>query len=232
MEIKMKEVNIRLLELWERTPDEYLNGLMPFFVDKFESHRVTFIGLNPSFSEKGYEFGLRNTAYKEIAIRDFYSFPKSALFNLEKALDIERKMMKNYPYFKPFGELLTGTAEKWNHIDLFYIRETSQNKLGSSIFQQSMKLNDFGRSQMDISKIVLEGIAPKAIVVVNALASNIFKKEYEISFDEYHGCYFTQISERSIPTFLTSMLSGQRALDTFSRERLSWHIRKVLKEVN
>jgi hypothetical protein len=30
--------------------------------------------------------------------------------------------------------------------------------------------------------------------------------------------------------FFTSMLSGQRALDIGSRERLIWHLAKVLKE--
>lgn len=140
--------------------------------------------------------------------------------------------MKCYPYFKPFGDLLDGTAEMWNHIDLFYLRETSQEKLSKSIFLKTGVLNKFGRDQMDITKSILVGLAPKAIVVVNALASNIFKEEYKLNFDEYHGCYFTRVSGRNVPTFLTSMLSGQRALDIFSRERLGWHIRKVLKDVN
>jgi len=228
----MEDINMRLINLWETTSSEYLNGLMPFFVDKLESQRVTYVGLNPSFSEKGYETGLRDTLYKDINIRDFYSFPKSDHFVLEKALDIERKMMKCYPYFKPFGDLLDGTAEMWNHIDLFYLRETSQEKLRRSIFLKTRVLNKFGRDQMDITRNILERITPKAIVVVNALASNIFKEEYKLKFDQYHGCYFTRISGRNVPTFLSSMLSGQRALDIFSRERLGWHIRKVLKDVN
>lgn len=120
----------------------------------------------------------------------------------------------------------------WNHIDLFYLRETSQEKLRRSIFLKTRVLNKFGRDQMDITRNILERITPKAIVVVNALASNIFKEEYKLKFDQYHGCYFTRISGRNVPTFLSSMLSGQRALDIFSRERLGWHIRKVLKDVN
>lgn len=223
-------MNRRLLDLWEKTPSKYLNGLMPFFIDEPERNCITFIGLNPSFTERGYEAGLRNTTYGGIDIRGFYSFPESASFNLEKALDIERTMMKDYPYFKPFGELLDGISFMWNHIDLFYLRETSQDKLRKSIFQNSEDLNDFGRVQVDITRSVLARIAPKVIVVANALASRVFKEEYKLNFDEHHGCYFTQISGRNVPTFLSSMLSGKRALDIFSRERLGWHIRKVLKE--
>lgn len=55
----MEDINMKLINLWETTSSEYLNGLMPFFVDKLESQRVTYVGLNPSFSEKGYETGLR-----------------------------------------------------------------------------------------------------------------------------------------------------------------------------
>jgi hypothetical protein len=220
------------MEIWETTSSEYLNGLMPFFVDKLESHRVTFIGLNPSFSENGYEAGLRNTVHEGLDIRAFYSFPASGSFDLGKALDMERTMRKDYPYFKPFGDLLEGTSEKWNHIDLFYLRETSQENLRKSIFLKSGVLNEFGRVQMDITRSILEQIAPKAIVVVNALASNIFKEEFNLIFNELHGCYFTQVSGSDVPTFLSSMLTGQRALDTFSRERLGWHIRKVLKELH
>ena len=206
---------------------EYLNGLMPFFVDKLESQRVTYVELI-LISEKGYETGLRDTLYKDINIRDFYSFPKSDHFVLEKALDIERKMMKCYPYFKPFGDLLDGTAEMWNHIDLFYLRETSQEKLRRSIFLKTRVLNKFGRDQMDITRNILERITPKAIVVVNALASNIFKEEYKLKFDQYHGCYFTRISGRNVPTFLSSMLSGKERL-IFSRERLGGISERFLK---
>jgi len=48
---------------------------------------------------------------------------------------------------------------------LFFIE-----KLKGSVFLKNGVLNEFGRTQMDITKSILEQIATKAIVVVNALA--------------------------------------------------------------
>lgn len=227
----MEDINIRLLDLWENTPSRYLNGLMPFFLDldAIEKHAVTFIGLNPSFSGSGFEKGLRGSDHEGIDIRSFYSFPQSKEFDLEQALDIERTMRMTYPYFKPFRGLLKDTGHAMAHLDLFFVRETSQEVVKKVIIEKSGKLTSFGQSQMNILTAVLDEIEPKAIVVVNALASQIYKQEKGLRFDEDHGCYFTQVSGRNVPTFLSSMLSGQRALDIFSRERLGWHLRKVIK---
>ena len=76
-----------------------------------KNNSITFIGLNSSFSEKGFEKGLRGTDYEEIDIRTFYAFPESEIFNMEKALSIEKIMRDKYPYFKPFEELLKGSEE-------------------------------------------------------------------------------------------------------------------------
>jgi len=231
MEGELKDINMKLLNLWKNTPSRYLNGLMPFFLDldAIEKHAVTFIGLNPSFSESGFEKGLRGSDHDGIDIRSFYSYPQSKGFDLEQALGIERTMRMNYPYFKPFRDLLKDTGHAMAHLDLFFVRETSQEVVKKVIIEKSGKLTSFGQSQMNILTAVLDEIEPKAIVVVNALASQIYKQEKGLRFDEDHGCYFTQVSGRNVPTFLSSMLSGQRALDIFSRERLGWHLRKVIK---
>ena len=63
-------------------------------------------------------------------------------------------------------------------MDLFYLRETSQKKLEKSISEGSGNLNEFGREQLEITKCILERITPKVIVVANAFASRIYKKEY------------------------------------------------------
>lgn len=120
--------------------------------------------------------------------------------------------------------------------DLFYIRETSQEKLKQVIFSKDGKLSVFAQEQLKITKDILEEIQPKVIVIVNALASRIFKGEefktpFTAQFNEQFGCYSTEIGGRTIPVFLSSMLSGQRALDRFSKERLRWHLQKVLKDI-
>jgi hypothetical protein len=224
-------MNMRTMDLWNRTPDQYTNGLLPFFLDELGKNRVTFIGLNPSFSEPWYKSKLQGTEYESIDIREFYTFPESSIFDMERSLSIERHMRTFYPYFNTFKELMLKLGDEWNHIDLFYFRETSQKDCKKYIFIRDPLLNHFAEEQLDITKRLLERIEPKVIVVANALASRIYKNAYTLEFDDEYGCYFTEIAGKRVPTFLTSMLSGQRALDIFSRERLSWHIRKVLDEI-
>jgi hypothetical protein len=52
---------------------------------------------------------------------------------------------------------------------------------------------------------------------------------YEFEFDEKLGTdrIITKGDLFGIPIFFSSMLSGQRALDTGSEKRLIWHIKRV-----
>lgn len=231
MEGEMEDINMKLLDLWKNTPSQYLNGLMPFFLDEFKRDAVLYIGINPSFSVRGFEKGLRDSKkYSGLDVAKFYSYPKSEIFSLKDALEIENIMRAEYPYFNSFDDLLENSGVPWDHMDLFYVRKTSQDELKKLIFEKGEELNNFGQGQLRITKEVLEGIAPRAIVVANALASRIYKKEFGLEqFDENHGCYFSQISGQKVPTFLSSMLTGG-AMDTFSKQRLGWHLRKVLRE--
>ena len=47
----------------------------------------------------------------------------------------------------------------------------------------------------------------------------------------FMGCHIGNIDGRSVPIFLVSMLSGQRALDVYSYQRLKWHIKRVLNHI-
>ena len=42
------------------------------------------------------------------------------------------------------------------------------------------------------------------------------------------GTYVLTMKNVNCPVFLSGMISGQRALDIFSKERLIWHMKKVL----
>jgi hypothetical protein len=102
---------------------------------------------------------------------------------------------------------------------------------------------DFIYKQLEISKQVIELARPKIIVVNNSLArkylgldKNIDRNEniwmnFTFDFDPNIGTYL--ISEgvlKNTPVFFTSMLTGQRALDRGSYERLMWHINFVLEK--
>ena len=76
-------------------------------------------------------------------------------------------------------------------------------------------------------------------MVCNALARVFMGKEkekekntgiwmdYEFIFDDKIGTYRWE----GKPVFFSSMLSGQRALDKGSLERLQWHVKRTLQEI-
>jgi hypothetical protein len=76
---------------------------------------------------------------------------------------------------------------------------------------------------------VIEESQPRGIVVVNAQASVLYKSNNHLAFDEHRGYYPQKLAGRNVPVFLSGMLTGQRALDRFSFERLRWHIAKSLR---
>ena len=91
-------------------------------------------------------------------------------------------------------------------------------------------MNTFGQKQLELSTELIAYADPKMIVVANALASRLFKDTYSAEFDNVHGYYAIELNGRSVPVFLASMLTGQRAMDNFSYERLKWHIKKAFQE--
>lgn len=48
------------------------------------------------------------------------------------------------------------------------------------------------------------------------------------NFDQEHGYHITRFTGKPVPTFLGSMLDGQRAMDRYSRQRLQRHIKRAL----
>jgi hypothetical protein len=101
----------------------------------------------------------------------------------------------------------------------------------------------FLHEQLMVSKLVIEEILnkgqPTIFVVNNTLAREFLGKDRPVNYsqDQKHwldyrfewkdevGTYFYKGS----PFFFTSMLTGQRALDKGSLERLIWHITFVKK---
>jgi hypothetical protein len=64
-------------------------------------------------------------------------------------------------------------------------------------------------------------------MVANALASRVFADLFGAWFSDELGCHEAEIDGRRVPVFPCSMLSGQRALDSYSHESLRWHVRWV-----
>lgn len=88
----------------------------------------------------------------------------------------------------------------WTHLDLFYVRETNQKNM-ERLCEDTVG-SEFAREQFAITKDIIEQAKPCMLVVNNSFLEGT-------------------------PVFFSSMLTGQRALDLGSLERLEWHIRFV-----
>ena len=165
---------------------------------------ILFIGINPSYSED--KTKERNSF--------FYS---------------NHQQKEVYQYFKKFQDISQKSNLEWSHLDLLYIRQTDQ-KIVKKIFLDPLG-KEFLDKQLAISKCIIEKSKPKIIVVSNAYARDLFLGEcnFQTQFDENIGTHkiINNIHLKNTPVFFTSMLTGQRALDNGSYERLVWHIKFI-----
>jgi hypothetical protein len=170
--------------------------------DEIARNSLLFVGINPSYNNK----------------------PEKIFYNNEHS--------EVHPYFKKFIDISNKVKLNWSHIDLLFIRETSQNvvkdmgseHLGHRFFEEQLK----------ISIAIIEKTQPKIIVVNNTYARDLLKRKFDFEFDEEIGTHRikSQNSLNNCPVFFTGMLTGQRALDLGSYERLIWQIKYVLKKMN
>jgi len=223
-----KDYNDRVLDLWQKFKDipvlnengcEYRKSpLLPKMVKK---NAILFIGMNPAFSKK------RKDEIRKTEI-EFYQIISDDI--------------KDITYFEKFKDIASycNNAE-WTHLDLFFLRETSQDV----IEELSFKNVDFLQAQLDISFEIINKATPKIIVVSNSLAAEFFGKkkqkhsffdkiwlgfnlDFEKDFNKEIGTYKIKISGKDTPIIFSGMLSGQRALDLGSLERLKWQIKRIL----
>lgn len=170
--------------------------------DEIAKNALLFVGINPSYNNK----------------------PEKIFYNNNHS--------EVHPYFKKFIDISNIVEMNWAHIDLLFIRETNQKvikdlgteHLGHRFFEEQLKM----------SIAIIEKILPKIIVVNNTYARDLLKRKFDFEFDEKIGTQRikSQDSLDKTPVFFTSMLTGQRALDLGSYERLIWQIKYVLKMMN
>lgn len=147
----------------------------------------------------------------------------------------------SHPYFKRFKELAKSANIPWSHLDMLFVRETEQKALDKLL--QKDKGVDFVWQQLQLAQRLLDAAQPAAIVVCNTKArqflgldkgedgSNAWldlkARTGGMAWDDTLGTY----RYRGVPTFFSGMLTGQRALDKGSFERLEWHLRRALGAV-
>ncbi|MGG5577909.1 hypothetical protein ACPDHL_11305 [Myroides sp. C15-4] len=158
-----------------------------------------------------------------------------------------RQYSETLSYFKPFFTIEEELKSQynmdinWTHYDLFVFRETKQANI-EKLFMNNEEGRVFLFQQLEILKERLLRTKPKVIVASNALIRTFLGlNRHQVAvwlgnwikteFDKTIGTHV--VSEpaelKGTKIFFTSMLSGQRALDLGTRERLVWHIAEVLK---
>lgn len=221
-------INQEIIKVWN---EENISKLVPQFYGKIKTGCLLIIGLNPSFSKKGYRTFLTDTPHEDI----LKNLEKGFLFKefdrqkdkgkaIKKFIAIEKLSMEKYSYYIKFSELAKSLELHWEHIDLFFIRDTKQQ----SLEYQYKKGNKSLSKQLKLSYKLIRASKPKLIVVANAFASKIFQNDHKLNWDNNLGTY---IYKDSIPIFLSSMLTGQRSLDNGSYERLKWHLNYVKNRI-
>ncbi|WP_452229297.1 hypothetical protein [Lacinutrix sp. MEBiC02404] len=220
-------INIELLvkdkinTLWSEFGNEDYCQFSPNSIAEIPKDGLVFIGINPSMTDKVKE----QLIEKNDINCEFHKL----------SYDVN----EDYRYFKKFFDVAEKTGLNWGHLDLLYNRETNQKKVASLLKAERGK--DFIYKQCMISKIVLDQIIdekkPRIFVVNNTLARDLlgeYHKEkpnnesthwigYDFIWNEEFGTYVY----KNNPFFFTSMLTGQRALDNGSYERLIWQINLV-----
>ena len=160
---------------------------------------------------------------------DFFHWSNRNQFDLQKAIEIEQITKLRYSFFRKFREIAAKLSTDWDHVDLFFVRKTSQKEFHGAVFadKKGTKLNEFGQKQRDFTKRLIKHASPRMVLVANAAASRQFRKMFRLRWDDEHGHHYASIAGKSVPVFLSSMLTQQRALDVFSYERLLWQMRKA-----
>jgi hypothetical protein len=245
-------VNQEIIAVWERwemklkeiysdtTPEDSLK--VPLIYPELKKQALLFIGINPSLNEKGFRKVVKDTPYAGIRPMEYYRWRSrdECKDKMQTFLEIEKLAWEKLDFFKIFqriaGEFL-GDNKKWANIDLFFNHETNQKDFEKRILYEKILDNgkeSFVNDQLILSSKLIKYICPKVIVVANALASDIFikqlKEEFPLTPNEEYGYDTTSINDTTVPVFLASMLTGQRAMDKGSCKRLKWHIKKALQQ--
>jgi len=225
------QINSDLACLWINTFGKGTGAYAPLPFTSPTPDSIIFVGMNPSFSSRGWKSLLQRAARPDVDPTSFFQWPSPEDFDEKLAHKLEALAREHYPFFAPHKALAAALSLPWEHIDLFAYRETDQSKAKTLVVANELQvsLTDFGEKQFKLFEEVLSLAQPKAVVVVNALASQIYRARRTVKFDTAAGLYSDQAStERSFPVFFSGMLTGARALDRFSKDRLFWQVANAL----
>ena len=192
-----------------------------FHVKQDESP-IWFFGMNPSLLDSTNEYISRTTPpdkhlFKKLEEEQKYMHTEIQYF--QRATDFFEEEVKIPELRKPIFH------------DLYPVRHTNQKE-----FVKFLEDNDdFCNSLDKATKNLIDGIMPEIIVIANAKASKLMQKIFfgksEAEKKKLKGktkrTY--KFNGKKTDMIFSSMLSGQRALDTYSRSRLAREISETWK---
>jgi len=239
------KVNAAVWGLWRKR--RHNNAFkIPFFYDTgMLEGEILFVGLNPSFSERAFrrEFDIINAVLGRNRFKNFEAFRLAAARNYAStdwkcfqrtnvfqflAEEGRHARKKPYAYFQRHAQLAEAAGGlKWAHLDLFFFRETAQRKVERELLRNAdRELSEFALRQLDFAFALLAKTRPKVIVVVNALAGEIFRQRMGLFLPVggESGFHTVLFGKKPVPVFFTST----QYLDKGSAARLEWHIKKAL----
>ena len=199
--------------------NSYVKFSQPCFHVNQKESPVWFIGMNPSLPKSPKKFIVEETNLTD---------------SLVEILKQEQTIMHlDYQYFKKGKDFFKddlGISELLNPIfhDLYPIRHTKQNEFEKFLDQN----NSFCRSLDEATLKLITEIMPNLIIIANAGASRRIQKLFNANIDKNSTSYTFESNGKKTDMIFSSMLSGQRALDTYSRSRLAREISETWKDRN
>jgi hypothetical protein len=167
---------------WTRDPEGPLKPLYP--VDAF-SGQVIVLGLNPSYNPdhrdcNSYAADYHSKGYFK-RIGDFMRQAD------RKYQELSQQVPNNL-----HGQLPTEPSLQWCHLDLLYVRATSQRVLESNIWATS-EASAFCWEQLQITKNLLIHLRPKMLIVANRFGQRLtgFNRDKNTGANEWMGLQFT-----------------------------------------
>lgn len=174
-------------------------------IDKVQKEGLLLVGVNPSFDES---FG----GPCEGVVRD------------------SGNGGYQHPYFVKPKKLNDDIGiGRFSHVDMFSVRTRHQYVIQAIVNDPDSR--EFVEEQLGLFRNIVNGASPRAIVVINALASNLIRTGRALGaldYDEELGVDMYKIGEKRVPVFYSGMLSGTHVIDNGSFDRLIWHIKYVL----
>lgn len=230
----MNPINKKIIKLWNRYFPDSSTVYAPLFYNKFKTNGLVFVGINPSFSEHAHKYIFKESELGKHNSSEFFTWKSISSHPeyMKLCLEAERLAYEKHPYFKPFRNIAEELDVPHEHLDLFLYKLTSQEQFKKLIYDKG-ELNQFALDQLNIFYEALTATKPKVIVIANAHGSEIVHNRFSdlLKYDKKKGFhYFTLGDNKKVPIFFSSMLSGQRSLDIWSRQRLQWHIGKALRD--